>query len=100
MAGVLRVTPRDGGVRFDVRVQPRASKNEIAGLHGAAIKIRLTAAPVDGSANEALVGFLAESFALPARAVRIVGGAHSRSKVVEIDGISVDAVHRLLATPG
>jgi uncharacterized protein len=98
MAAAPRVTPRHGGVRFSVHVQPRASKSEVAGLHGDAIKIRLTAAPVDGSANEALVTFLAKTLALPTRAVRIVGGTHSRSKIVDIDGISVDAVLRLLAT--
>src|SRR3954464_14407798 len=100
MADAARVTSRESGVRFAVRVQPRASKNEVVGLHRESIRIRLTATPVDGSANEALIDFLAELFARPARSVRIVGGAHSRSKIIEVDGISVDDVHRLLATPG
>jgi uncharacterized protein len=100
MAGAARITSRESCVRFTVRVQPRASKNEVAGLHGESIRIRLTAAPVDGSANEALIDFLAELFARPARSVRILGGAQSRSKLIEVDGISADDVHRLLATPG
>jgi uncharacterized protein (TIGR00251 family) len=95
-----RVTAQGSGVRFAVRVQPRASKNEVVGVHGESIRIRVTAAPVDGSANEALIDFLSELFARPARSIRIVGGARSRSKIVEVDGISVDDVHRLLATPG
>jgi uncharacterized protein (TIGR00251 family) len=94
------ITAAHGGVRFAVHVQPRASANELAGTHGDAVKIRLTAVPAEGAANEALVAFLAKSFAVPARSVRIVGGVHSRSKVVEIDGIAVDDVRRFLAKPG
>ena len=97
MSDVLRITPRHGGVRFAVHVQPRASRNELAGTHGDAIKVRLSAVPADGAANEALVTLLATHFAVPSRAVRIVSGAHSRAKVVEVDGIAVDDVRRLLA---
>jgi uncharacterized protein len=100
MAGMEGITARHGGVRFAVHVQPRASRNEVAGRHGEAVKIRLTAVPADGAANDALVSLLAKTFALTARSVRIVSGAHSRSKVVEVDGITVDDVRRLLATPG
>jgi uncharacterized protein (TIGR00251 family) len=60
----------------------------------------LTAAPVDGAANEALIEFLSERFSVPARAVRIVSGAQSRSKVVEIDGIDADSARRILAIAG
>jgi uncharacterized protein (TIGR00251 family) len=91
---------REGGIRLSVHVQPRAATSAVAGMHGDAIKIRLTAAPVDGAANEALTKFLAEALAVPARAVRIVGGAQSRSKVVEVDGVALDDARRLLATPG
>lgn len=96
MSDVLRITPRHGGVRFAVHVQPRASRNEVAGAHGDAIKVRLAAVPVDGAANEALVTFLATYFAVPMRSVRIISGAHSRAKVVEVDGIAVDDVRRLI----
>ncbi len=96
MSDVLRITPRHGGVRFAVHVQPRASRTEVAGTHGNAIKVRLSAVPVDGAANEALVTLLAGYFAVPARSVRVISGAHSRAKVVEVDGIDVDAVRRLL----
>jgi uncharacterized protein len=80
-------------------VQPRASRNEIAGVHGDALKIRLTSPPVDGAANEALVIFLTDLFAVPARAITIISGAQSRSKVVEITGISAaEARHKLNLT--
>lgn len=93
--GELRIAERDGSVRFAVHVQPRASRNEIAGLHGDALKIRLAAPPVDGAANAALVDFLADAFAIPRRAVRILAGATSRAKLVELDGVSPEAVRRL-----
>jgi uncharacterized protein (TIGR00251 family) len=96
----LRVTPVNGGVRFAVHVQPRASRNELAGTHGDAIKVRLTAPPADGAANDALVRLLAKAFTVPARAVRIVSGAHARAKVIEVDGIAADDVRRLLTTSG
>ena len=92
MTTTLRITETDGRVRFSVRVQPRASKTELAGIHGDALKIRLSAPPVDGAANDALVEFLAETFAVPRRNVRLVSGESSRSKIVEIEGINERAV--------
>lgn len=89
----VRVTTVGGRVRFSVRVQPRASSNETAGVHGDALKIRLTAAPVDGAANAGLIQFLSDIFAVSRQSVRILGGESSRSKIVEIDGITERAVH-------
>ena len=86
---------RDGRARFAVRVQPRASRSEVVGVYGEALKIRLSAPPVDGAANEQLVIFLADIFAVARRDVRIVTGESSRSKVVEIDGVTEDAVLRI-----
>ena len=90
----LDVRPRDGGVRVSVHVQPRAARTEISGVHGSALKVRLNAPPVDGAANEALVKFLAITFGLPQRAVRVVSGHASRAKIVELDGIDAAAVRR------
>jgi uncharacterized protein (TIGR00251 family) len=95
----LLLTERGAGVRFAVRVQPRASRSEVAGLHGNALKVRLQAPPVEGAANAALVDFLAGVFGVPRRAVRIVTGETSRSKVVEVDGVDAATVKRLLAPP-
>ena len=95
----LRVDEKGTVVRVAVHVQPRASRSEIIGQHGAALKVRLQAPPVDGAANEALVRLLAEALKVPERSVRVVAGATSRSKVVEVDGTTADAV-RALASAG
>lgn len=92
----LRVSRTATGVRVSVRVQPRASSNGLAGLHGDAIKVRLTAPPVDGAANEALTELLAATFDIPKRAITIVSGASSRSKIVELAGITEERVRRLV----
>jgi len=78
--------------RINVYVQPRASKNEIAGMHGDALKIRLTAPPVDNAANAALVDFIAGKVGVPKASVRVVAGATARRKVVEIAGVPLEAV--------
>jgi uncharacterized protein (TIGR00251 family) len=92
----VKIVTLETGIRFGVHVQPRASATEITGFHGEALKVRLAAPPVDGSANEALVDFLSERFAVPRRAVTIVSGAHSRAKVIEVMGISADDLRRLV----
>jgi uncharacterized protein len=94
----LRVDVKGTVVRVAVHVQPRASRSEIIGQHGAALKVRLQAPPVGGAANEALVRLLADSLGVPPRSVRVVAGATSRSKTVEVDGTTEDAV-RALASP-
>ncbi|HWH52501.1 MAG TPA: DUF167 family protein [Gemmatimonadaceae bacterium] len=88
----LRVSTAGGRVRFAVHVQPRASCDELGGAYGDALKVRLTAPPVDGAANLALVKFLANIFAVDRGSIRILSGESSRSKVVEIDGITEQAV--------
>ena len=85
-------------VRVGVHVQPRAARSEIVGLHGAALKVRLQAPPVDGAANEALVKLLADRLGVPRRSVHVVAGATSRAKTVEIEGPTETAV-RALAAP-
>jgi uncharacterized protein len=89
----VRVHEAGGRVRFSVRVQPRASRSEIAGVYGDALKVRLSAPPVDGAANDALIEFLAHVFAVGRRDVRILAGEISRSKIVEIEGITERTVH-------
>jgi uncharacterized protein len=91
----ISVHEREGAVRFAVRVQPRASRDEIAGVHGEALKVRLRAPPVDGAANEALIAFLAARLAVAKQQIRVVAGASSRAKVVEVDGVTRDAIERL-----
>lgn len=88
MPAWFRAAP-GGSLLITLHVQPGARRTEVAGLHGDALKIRLAAPPVEGKANAKLVEFLAESFAVPARAVRVVRGEKSREKVVEIAGSSL-----------
>jgi uncharacterized protein (TIGR00251 family) len=92
---VLRVERRGASIRVSVHVQPRASRSEVVGTHGTALKVRLRAPPVDGAANEALVLLLAERLGVPRRAVRIVAGGASRAKTVDIDGTTEAAVRAL-----
>ena len=77
-------------------MQPRASRTELAGPHGGALRVRLTAPPVDGAANEALVRFLAEQLDVPRSAVRLDAGATGRSKLVTVEGIDVETAARRL----
>jgi uncharacterized protein (TIGR00251 family) len=91
----VRITEREGAVRFSVRVQPRSSRTGVEGVHGDALKVRVNAPPVDGAANEAVVEVLSEALGVPRRSVRIVAGESSRTKVVEVDGVSAEAVRSL-----
>jgi hypothetical protein len=79
---------RDGtDLVLDVRVQPRASRSEIAGLHGERLRIRLQAPPVDGKANAALVEFVAEAFGIPRARVAIEQGLTGRDKRLRLQGV-------------
>ncbi len=82
------ISPTATGIRLTIQVQPRASRTELAGRHGDALKVRLQAPPVDGAANEALVRFLCESLGVGRSAVRIVSGQGGRRKTVTGEGIS------------
>jgi uncharacterized protein len=79
-------------VRISVHVQPRASKTGVVGMHGDAWKIRVAAPPVDNAANAELIEFLASRLGVPKRSVRIAAGETGRRKIVEIDGVSLEAV--------
>ena len=93
---MLSIDAKGGGVVFPVRVQPRASRDEISGVVEGALKIRLTAPAVENRANEALREFLAELLKRPKSAVRILSGEHSRIKRVAIDGVTRQQVEALL----
>ena len=94
--GQLKITEAGGGVTFAVRVVPRASKNAIAGIHGDALKIRVTAPPVEGRANEALVAFLAKRLGVRKSQVEIVAGAASRRKLFRVIALSLEEVEERL----
>jgi uncharacterized protein len=84
------------GVSFAVRVQPRARRNAIVCELGDALKIAVTAPPVDGRANEACVEFFAELLDVPRTSVTIASGQSSRNKVIRLMGISAAEVRRRL----
>ena len=92
----LKITERDGAVRFAVRVQPRSSRLGIIGLHGTALKVCVHAPPVDGAANDEVIDVLADAFKVPRRDVRIVSGEGSRNKVVEVNGTTAAALQSYL----
>lgn len=81
-------------MKISVKVVPGASKNEIVGWLGEDLKVRVQATATDGKANSALCGFLAEEFGLPARAVRVASGFASRKKIVELDGLTREALEK------
>jgi uncharacterized protein (TIGR00251 family) len=93
---MLETHERDGAVIFSVRVQPRASKDELAGEMGGALKVRLRAPAVEDRANEALVEFLAQLLKRPRAAVRILSGERSRTKRIEISGVRRQQILDLL----
>ncbi|UCC15717.1 MAG: YggU family protein [Gammaproteobacteria bacterium] len=68
-----------------LRIQPRASRDDFAGIVGDRMKIRIRSSPVDGAANEALIKFLASRFGVNRSSVRLVSGHRNRNKVVEIE---------------
>jgi len=94
---VLEITenPATGTVIFAVRVQPRASKDEIAGEMAGALKIRLRSPALEGRANEALIEFLVELLKTSKSAVRILSGERSRIKRLEIRGVTKQQIERL-----
>jgi len=93
---MLEVQEREGAVTFLVRVQPRASKDEISGEMAGALKVRLRAPALEDRANEALVEFLAQLLKTPKSAVRILSGERSRTKRIEIRGVTQQQILALL----
>jgi len=86
------------GITISVRIQPRASKNGVSRMQDGSLRIRLTAPPVDGAANEALVKFLSDAFSVSKSQVEILSGHTSREKRVKISGKCEEDVIRLLNT--
>ncbi len=97
MSAPRRPLPARGGTErsatVTVRVQPRASRDEVAGLSEGGLRIRLTAPPLENRANEALIRFLARALDVPRASVEIVTGDRGRNKVVRIRGIAPDELY-------
>ncbi len=89
----------DDHCMLELHIVPRASRTEIQGWHGAAVKIRLQAPPVDGKANRALLEFLGNALHLPVSRLSLAGGAAGRRKRVRVAGLSGAEVQRRLGLP-
>jgi uncharacterized protein len=99
---MIEMKEKAGGVQFAVRVIPGASKNEMAGIQDGALKIKLTAPPVEGKANKACIDFLARLLGVRRSALAIASGEKSRKKIVTIDGMNLreleDRMKNILAS--
>lgn len=90
------IRPQGDGVVLTLHIQPGAKKNEVAGIHGEALKIRLAAPPVDGKANAALLAFVADTLQVAKARVSLVSGQTSRAKRVAVEGVAVSTAQALL----
>ena len=84
-------------ISFAVRVVPRASRSEVVGEHGGALRVRVAAPPVEGAANEELVRTLARALGVPTRAVEVTAGHRSKNKHVRVAGVNADQLLALVA---
>jgi uncharacterized protein (TIGR00251 family) len=94
----MDVLETDAGVIFSVRVQPRASRDAVGGEWQGALKVRLTAPPVDDKANEALRRLLAARLNVPLSAVTILSGSRNRTKRVGVSGVTAEQVGGLVGS--
>ena len=90
------ITAGPSGARVCLRVQPRASRDEIAGVAGGALRVRLRAPPVEGAANHALLRFLADRLDVSRASLTLVSGRTARTKLIEVRGLSAEDVGRRL----
>lgn len=93
---MIDYTEKAGSVTFKVQVVPRASRSEIVGEHGGALRVRIAAPPVDGAANDELVRLLARELGVSFRALTITGGHTSKLKVIRGNGVSAAALAALV----
>ena len=86
------ITSQPDGVTLTIKLQPRASKNEIGEPHGPELRIKVTAPPVDAAANEALLRLLADTLDCPRGKVELIRGHTARQKVVKVYGLKANEV--------
>jgi len=92
----LNVREHDGGASFELRVQPRAARAAVLGVHAGALKLSLTAAPVDGAANDALLRLLADLLDVPRADLSLLRGERNRQKAVHVRGLTATALRARL----
>ena len=89
---MLKISELPDRIRIEVKVQPRSSKNQVAGEQDGALKIKLTAPPVDGEANQALIKYLSTWLKIPKKNITILKGETARHKLIEIQGIDKNSL--------
>lgn len=92
----INIQENSGSVTLEVRVIPRSSKSEIVGEHNGAMRVKLSAPPVDGAANEELIRLLSKEFEVSRSAIEIVSGLTSKSKRVRIADVNADRIAAVL----
>ncbi|MGH9765545.1 MAG: DUF167 domain-containing protein, partial [Blastocatellia bacterium] len=85
---MLKIKEKDGAVIFEIRVQPRASRSEIVGEHDGSLKVKVTAPPLDGRANDECVKLIADTLKVQRGSIEIIAGETSRTKVVRVKGVT------------
>jgi hypothetical protein len=93
---VVPIKDTTSGATFAVRIHPRAKRNAITGILGDALKLSLTAPPVEGRANDACIEFFADLLKLPRSSITIAAGQSSRNKVIRVAGLSAAEVEQRL----
>ncbi|MFH1034560.1 MAG: DUF167 domain-containing protein [Pseudomonadota bacterium] len=93
---MLAVKAQDGGVSFSVRVVPRAARDQLGPVQEGVLSVRLSAPPVEGAANAALVKLLARALGVAKGRVQVVAGEHARQKRLWVEGLAPEDVARLL----
>ncbi|MBC7264357.1 MAG: DUF167 domain-containing protein [Chloroflexi bacterium] len=94
----VKFSVRGDYVLFAVKVVPRSPVNELAGEYGEALRVRVTAPPVGGAANEAVIALLADALGVPRRDVSILAGPSSRQKTIAVRGLSLEEVRTRLTS--
>ena len=96
---MFKITKTNTGATFRVRIQPRASKNEIVEMQEDALKVRISAPPVKGKANRALIGFLAKELGVKKSEIEIASGQTSKIKTIHIVGEGTEKLRELIDGP-
>ncbi len=91
----MNLKEHDGAVTFDVLVQPRASRAKVGPLHDGRLKVAVSAPPVDGEANAAVIELLAKTLGVAKNAVEVIAGASSRRKTIKVRGVARAALEEL-----
>ena len=95
-SNMLYIDETENGIVFKIWVQSKSAKNEIKDLKGDALRVRITAVPVEGQANKACMNFLAKELGVSKSQVEIIGGHKSRTKMVRVTGVTAGEIERIV----